>query len=115
MPLKTQKTIFDPAARADGTRILATRFWPRGVAKDKADLYLVDLAPSKDLVQAFQAGEIDWRVFAARYRKEMAGQRSALRLLNHMARDRTLTLLCSCPDPNRCHRTLLADLIEKAA
>lgn len=115
MPLKTTKNVFDPADKGDGTRILATRFWPRGVAKGKVDLYLVDLAPSKGLLQAFQGGEIDWRTFAARYRKEMAGQRSALRLLNHMARDRTLTLLCSCPDPDRCHRTLLAGLIDKAA
>lgn len=115
MALKTTKNVRDARAGADGTRILVTRFWPRGVPRDHVDLYLVDLAPSKDLVQAFQAGEIGWRTFAARYRQEMTGQRSALRLLNHLDRaGETLTLLCACEDPARCHRTLLADLIGKA-
>ncbi len=115
MPLKTKKSAFDPAAKADGMRVLVSRFWPRGVARDKVDLYLVDLAPTKDLLFAFQAGEISWREFSSRYRKEMTGQRSALRLLRHLdAEGRTLSLLCSCADPDRCHRTLLAGLIEKA-
>ena len=115
MPIKTEKSAFDPPAKGDGTRVLVTRFWPRGVAKDKVDLYLVDLAPTKDLLQSFQAGEIQWREFSSRYKKQMAGQRSALRLLNHLDREgRTLTLLCSCPDAARCHRSLLAELIAKA-
>ena len=82
MPIHTAKNVYDPIEpEVDGLRILATRFWPRGVKKDAADLYLPDLAPSKALVQAFKAGEMDWRTFKRRYRAEMKGQTSLIRTL----------------------------------
>lgn len=116
MAIHFQKSIFDPAdAGVDGLRVLATRFWPRGVKKEAADLYLPDLAPSKELVRAFKAGELAWPAFKRKYVQEMRGQTSLLRTLRWLdRRGEDVTLLCACDDPDRCHRSLLAALVAKA-
>lgn len=116
MPIHAEKTVYDPAdPAADGLRILATRFWPRGVKRDAADLYLPDLAPSKDLLQAFKAGEIDWPAFRRRYVAEMKGQTSLLRTLRWLdARGEAVTVMCSCEATRECHRFVLKDLIARA-
>lgn len=115
MPVLFEKNVFDPIdAEQDGLRILATRFWPRGVRKAAADLYLPDLAPSKELVQAFKAGGMQWRTFASRYRAEMKGQSSLLRTLAWLSESKPVTVMCACESPDECHRSLLADLIERA-
>ncbi len=117
MPVRYEKSAYDPVQpRKDGLRIVATRYWPRGLTKDAADLYLRDLSPSVDLLSAFRWGEITWREFAKRYRGEMTGQKSHIRTLNWLhERGDTLTVLCACEHPTRCHRRLLAALIERGA
>lgn len=116
MPVHATKTIYDPAdPEADGLRILATRFWPRGVKRAAADLYLPDLAPSKDLLQAFKAKEIAWPEFKRRYVAEMKGQGSLLRTLHWLdARGEDVTVMCACDEPEHCHRHVLKDLIARA-
>ncbi len=116
MPVRFAKNIYDAADPAtDGLRILATRFWPRGVGKAAADLYLPDLAPSKELLQGFKAGETPWPEFRRRYKAEMKAQTSLLRTLKHLSdRGETVTVMCACDRPEECHRSLLAGLIEDA-
>ena len=116
MPVKFEKSAYDAIEPdVDGVRIVATRFWPRGLSKAARNLYLPDLAPSEPLMRGLQAGEIAWSEFAKRYRAEMKDQRSLIRTLGWMSgRGETLTVMCSCEKPGRCHRSLLAALIEKA-
>lgn len=115
MPVRHEKSAYDPIdPAADGVRIVATRFWPRGLGTAARDLYLPDLAPSEDLLRGFQAGAIDWRAFRQRYTAEMRGQRSLIRTLHWLSeRGDTLTVMCTCTAPDRCHRSLLAGLIAK--
>ena len=115
MPVLTEKSIWDDPAQDDGLRLLVTRYWPRGVARDKVDLYLPDLAPSKTLLHEILEDRISWREFATAYKSEMKPQRSAIRLLAHLDQGgRRLSLLCTCHEETRCHRSLLAGLVEKA-
>ena len=116
MPVHATKTIYDPVEpEADGLRILATRFWPRGVQRAAADLYLPDLAPSKDLLQAFKAGQVPWPEFQRRYKAEMKGQTSLLRTLRWLdARGDILTVMCSCEATEQCHRYILKGMIGRA-
>jgi uncharacterized protein YeaO (DUF488 family) len=117
MPVRFEKSTNDPVQpRKDGLRIVATRFWPRGLKREAANLYLPDLAPSERLLRAAQGGRITWREFATRYRQEMKTQKSHLRTLHWLSeRGDTLTVLCTCEDPETCHRRLLASLIERGA
>ena len=109
------KNAFAPRAADDGWRCLVMRYWPRGVAKGQVDFNWPDLAPTAELIAAYLHGSMSWRTFAARYRAEMKGQRSFLRLLRHLDQSgQRLTLLCACADPVKCHRSLLATLIGRA-
>lgn len=123
-PVKTKRWN-DPAEPADGFRLLVCRLRPRGVAKrDEAwDAWWPDLGPSRALLDAFHgkdAPPIAWEAYTARYLDEMRGAQQLWRIRDlgrRAAAGEALTLLCSsaCRDPARCHRTLLARLVEKAA
>ncbi len=115
MPLLIEKSAYTPAGKGDGLRLLVTRFKPYGLGKKDYDLWLRDLAPSAALVKGLLAGKTDWRRFAGRYRKEIAAQKSLLKTLRYMSDEgRPVTLLCACEKPDRCHRRLLRDAIDRA-
>jgi uncharacterized protein YeaO (DUF488 family) len=113
----------DPVDASDGYRLLVCRYRPRGVAREDEpwDAWLPDLGPSQELhaaVYGKTGPPIAWTEYASRYRQEM--ERRAYWIsgfAERVARGEVLTLLCSsaCVDPERCHRTLLRDLIVRAA
>lgn len=114
----------DPQDAADGYRLLVCRYRPRGVKKEEEawDGWCQALAPSVELhADAYgKAGRtaIEWSEYERRYSEEMKRQRFWIDSLARRVRSgETLTLLCSsaCTDPERCHRMLLARLIERAA
>jgi uncharacterized protein YeaO (DUF488 family) len=103
------KRVYESSVSADGTRVLIMRYWPRGIRKEKVDVWLRELAPVIPLLRAYLDGEITWAQYRPRYR---AGLRrpeaqAALGELRTLARRGPVTLLCGCADPSVCHRTLL--------
>ena len=123
MPILSSKHCREDPGPEDGTRILVMRFWPRGVRKDRFDDWYQHLAPSPRLLGKFRETIADkalpkeerdksWEQFVAAYRSEMSEQRTAIDGLRRRHESgETLTLLCACHDPARCHRTVLADLV----
>jgi uncharacterized protein YeaO (DUF488 family) len=121
VPLRTKRWN-DPAEPGDGHRLLVCRVRPRGVARAREtwDDWWPDLGPSRALLDDFhgkRGAPIDWQTYRGRYLDEMgrAAQLWRIRdLARRVAAGETITLLCSsaCTDPDRCHRTLLAGLIE---
>lgn len=103
------KRVYEPPAAADGTRVLIMRYWPRGIRKDKVDVWLRELAPVIPLLRAYLDGTITWAQYRPRYRAGLKRPeaRAALNEVRRLATDGRVTLLCGCPDPRRCHRTLL--------
>jgi len=69
----TAKRAYEPAARADGYRVLIDRLWPRGVSKAKArlDAWEKEIAPSRELREWYGHDPAKWLEFRARYRKEL--------------------------------------------
>jgi uncharacterized protein YeaO (DUF488 family) len=94
---------------ADGLRVLVMRLWPRGIRKAHVDLWLRDLGADLQNLVAYRAGRLGWPEMRRRYlaglRREPAA--SALARLEALARQSTVTLLCTCEDESRCHRGLL--------
>ena len=109
------KNIYDLPEPTDGSRVLATRYWPRGVPKGAADEYARALSPSEELLRSFKDGRIDWWSFRKRYLEEMQSPEAQgeIRRLARLAATRPLTVMCVCKDATRCHRTLLAELIGR--
>jgi uncharacterized protein YeaO (DUF488 family) len=124
---KSVHTKIEP--QKDGLRILAARGRGRGVASDRYDVWMANLGPSEQLRDTILAGKISWRDYSRRYLAELResgridrrneriknhGQKFTLRLLQHLAKRQTVTLLCHCAEDEKyCHRHLLKALLEK--
>jgi uncharacterized protein YeaO (DUF488 family) len=104
-------------------RVGTVRRPPRGVPKrefgsrDFYDVWLPNLAPSEELLKrALQAkDERAWRSFGRSYRAEMKHPeaRRVLDLLAALSQDAEFSVGCYCVDENRCHRSILRELLEE--
>jgi len=103
------KRVYEPAAPADGARVLVMRLWPRGVRKSRVHRWLRELGPVPELMRGFLAGRVPWAEYRRRYLAGLARPeaRAQLAEVRALARRGPVTLLCWCPDPARCHRSLL--------
>lgn len=128
MPVRT-RSVKEAIAKDDGTRVLITRFRPRGVRKGAETWVAWDkrLAPSLELFDAYQGRvrkgrkvvksglePIAWDEFTRRFEDEMRAPAAREALADYRARARageTITLLCYCDDAARCHRGLVEKLL----
>lgn len=107
----------------EGLRIGTVRRPPRGVPKERFstdnwyDVWLPQLAPSAELVKQAQAATSpnDWKAFTRRYRKEMAEADNTrlLILLAAFSRQTNFSVGCYCEDQDRCHRSVLRELLAE--
>jgi uncharacterized protein YeaO (DUF488 family) len=112
-----------PRVAGEGTRIGTVRRPPRGVPKDRFssddwyDVWFPNLAPSVETMKVGQqAGTpAQWSVFARKYRAEMAepGAKHDLALLAALSHTTDFSVGCYCEDENRCHRSILRDLLTE--
>jgi len=111
------KRAYDPPSRADGTRILVDRLWPRGVKKEKAHVmqWMRELGPSNELRQFFGHNPARWQEFRKRYLAELKRPEAAALLteLEKIARKGTLTLVYSARDQERNQAVVLRALLDK--
>jgi uncharacterized protein YeaO (DUF488 family) len=123
------KSISTKAEPSDGLRILASRFRGHGVPASAYDVWMPNLGPAEALLCAFKGRKVDWAEFSKRYRDEIFadstidrnnhtiknhGQKFTLRLLQTLAKDQTITLMCQCAEDERhCHRHLLAKILQR--
>lgn len=122
LPIRTKRWN-DPVEPGDAYRLLVCRYRPRGVPKETEpwDAWCKAFAPSEALHAAAygKAGDpLPWPEYERRFHAEMERQRFWLESFAARVRNgETITLLCSsaCIDPGRCHRTLIAKLLEDAA
>lgn len=108
-PAIVTKRVYEPAAPGDGQRVLIMRLWPRGVRKERVDVWLKELGPVPELLRAYLDEAITWAQYVPRY---LAGlgrpeAQAALAEVRRRASRGRVTLLCGCADETHCHRTLL--------
>ncbi len=113
--IKTDKTVYDKAEPSDGKRILVMRIWPRGISKDKVDVWMKELGTDRELIRKWKDGKLSWDRFATAYKKSLKGKEDLLRELAGQSKAGTITLLCTDKDASRCHRSLLKAAIEEVA
>jgi uncharacterized protein YeaO (DUF488 family) len=122
MPVKTKRWN-DPKEPNDGFRLLICRYRPRGLPKGEEtwDAWQTELAPSKELLADYHGKgrqPTSWTEYRQRYLREMLKHKPAIDALAERVKlGETITLLCSaaCERESRCHRSLLRELIERAA
>jgi uncharacterized protein YeaO (DUF488 family) len=111
------KRVYEAALAGDGTRVLVMRYWPRGIRREKVDVWLRELAPVIPLLRSYLDGKITWAQYRPRYRAGLKRPEAqqALAEVRRLAQRGRVTLLCGCPDPQRCHRTLLHEHLLDSA
>ena len=111
------KRVYEKAARSDGARVLVDRLWPRGVSKERANLYawLPGLAPSELLRHWFHAHPQGWLMFQRGYLKELVRPDAAEDLgeLYRLASKRKkVTLLFAARDEEHNNAVVLKSLLD---
>ena len=94
------KRAYEKPSRADGSRILVERLWPRGLTKERAavDLWLKEVAPSPELRKWFGHDPAKWEQFQKRYWKELEEKEAAVQLLKQKGKQGTVTLVYAARD-----------------
>jgi uncharacterized protein YeaO (DUF488 family) len=111
------KRAYEPAAAADGSRVLIDRIWPRGVSREQArlDEWARELAPSTELRRWFGHDPARFAEFRQRYRGELAAQEAKLRELRRRAGQGTLTLIYAARDTEHNDAVVLAEILRRPA
>lgn len=111
------KRAYEEAANSDGPRILVDRIWPRGVAKEDADLetWLKGLAPSTELRKWFGHDPEKWKEFQQRYLKELKKQEAAealeeLKVI--VKKHRRITLVFAAKDTKHNNAVALREFLN---
>ncbi len=109
------KSIYKPVEEEDGLRVLITRWYPRGVKRDKYDIWVRELAPSPELLKKYKNSEIKWNDFTISLLSELRDSIDsieAIHALQTQSHMQNVTLLCYEKDGEPCHRHMVRDLIE---
>jgi len=109
------KSVFQPIERADGYRILITRFYPRGVERTHFHEWVSCLSPSPDLLFDYKEHRISWESFMDSFIVQLKNDLDSLEAISALhkwSRMNDLTLLCFEKSGLPCHRHLVRDIVE---
>ena len=108
-------------AADEGVRIGTVRRPPRGVPKAEFsrrnyyDVWLPTLSPTAELVSEALAAQTDaeWKAFVRKFRAEMnhGDASKVLDTLAALSATSNFSVGCYCEDENRCHRSVLRQLL----
>ena len=110
------RRVYEEPAANDGERVLIDRLWPRGLSKEKAhiDLWLKDVAPSRDLRAWFGHDPAKYDEFRRRYEAELAEEpaRSALATLREHIKRGPVTVVYGARDSDHSNAAVLRELLD---
>jgi len=116
LTIKT-KSIYEEKEKSDGTRVLITRYYPRGVKRTHFDLWIRGASPEASLLKKYKSKMISWRELSKRFREQMRtspDSRKALQDLIALSERGDVTLLCYEKEGQNCHREIVKALAERA-
>lgn len=110
----TLKRVYDPVSRADGTRFLVERLWPRGVSKQALQVaaWPKDVAPGTELRKWFSHDPQKWAEFRRRYFRELDSRPEAWQPILAAARRGAVTLLYSSRDAEHNNAVALREYLQ---
>ena len=110
-----------PREEGEGLRIGTVRRPPRGVRKEEYaakniyDVWFPNLSPSESLLKEAQAvtDERSWKAFKRKFLAELKKPEASkdLDLLAALSHRTNISIGCYCRDENRCHRSILRELL----
>ena len=108
------KRVYDPISRADGTRFLVERLWPRALSKEGLHLasWLKEVGPSTELRQWFNHDPLKWSQFRTRYFRELDSRPESWRPIVTAARRGMVTLIYSSHDEKHNNAIALQEYLR---
>ncbi|MDF7800104.1 DUF488 family protein [Pontiellaceae bacterium B1224] len=108
------KRIYDPPDAGDGWRVLVDRLWPRGVAKENAEIdeWAKEASPSPELRKWYSHDPEKWEEFSRLYEHELKTRSDHLIHLLEQCPESTLTLLFAAKDAAHSHAVVLRDVLQ---
>ena len=116
MTIKT-KSIYAEKEKSDGTRVLVSRFYPRGVKRTHFDVWIREASPEAPLLKEYKSNAISWRELSKRFREQMRsspGSQKAIQDLIELSENGNVTLLCYEKEGQKCHRDIVKAITERA-
>jgi len=110
------KRVYAATAKADGTRILVDRIWPRGLTKKKAriDHWTREVAPSIRLRQWFGHDPEKWPEFKKRYHGELRKNKECVAALKVLLGECvTVTLVFGAHDEEHNNAVALKSYLRR--
>lgn len=112
------KRVYEESSINDGCRILVDRIWPRGVSKERADLFLwmKEVAPSPELRKWFCHDPEKFQEFRVMYEIELEIDEvhiKAVEYLRSLALAGRVTLIYAARDKDINHAVILKEWVEK--
>lgn len=93
-------------------RVLVDRLWPRGIKKDKIDLWLKEAGPSAEVRNAFGHKDENFEAFVRDYTAELAENPAVAQLRKVMADHGKVVLLYSAKDHHENQAAVLLDFLN---
>lgn len=75
-----------------------------------------ELAPSKELLEAWKSGEITWKGYVDVFIEELLRSKESKKRLKSLAKEaesKDIRLICYEKNESRCHRTILKKIIDE--
>ncbi len=96
---------------SDGIRICTMR---RIKPEFDFDMWLPVLSPSTELLKDHHDGKVTWEEFSKKLRKELFPKQNIyLEMIYGLSKTKSVTLLCWEETHEECHRSLLAQELQK--
>jgi uncharacterized protein YeaO (DUF488 family) len=111
------KRAYEAFSKADGTRVLVERLWPRGLSKAAVhvDAWARDVAPSTELRKWFSHDPQRWLQFKRRYFRELDARPEAWQPILSKARRGVVTLVYSSHDAVHNNAVALQEYLRARA
>lgn len=109
------KRVYEKPHPEDGMRVLVDRLWPRGIAKEDAniDLWLKSIAPTNDLRKWYRHEPEKWDEFKKRYFAELDINQDVVHELTGYLEKGPVTLLYSSRELYRNNAVALKEYLNK--
>lgn len=109
--IKTER-VYEHNGSQRGYRVLVDRLWPRGIKKEKVDLWLKGIAPSDELRKWYMHEPEKWPEFKKRYYQELKDNPDVERLLD-IARNKDVLLLFASKEEKINNAVALKEYLDR--
>lgn len=107
----SHKSVYDEKNISDGKWVLVERLWPRGIKKEKIDIWMKEVAPSNELRKWYSHELNKWEEFRQRYTEELKSNQKVRDLLEIIKKEKT-TIVYATKDYDHSGAKVLIEYLE---